>query len=152
MNEELNDLYQDVLLEHCKSSRRRYRPASSCSCVEAYNPLCGDEISFYIHKDHDAVATASYECKGCAISQATASIVAQSMEGRSVSEAREELHAALSWVRGDSELQPKHEDWGALGGVAKFPMRVKCATMPLRAALAALDAPEGVQLELGDEA
>ena len=148
---ELDDLYQEVLLEHAKSVSRRYKPAGPCSCAQGFNPLCGDEVAFYCAREGRLVREASFEGQGCAISQASASMAAQAAQGLSTEEALAELECALAWVKGESSQEPKMEDWAALGGVSKFPMRVKCATMPIRAALESLKSPQGAVVEVGDE-
>lgn len=147
---DMDDLYQEVLLEHAKSKRRKFKPAGSCSCVQGFNPLCGDEVSFYVVLKDGVVSEASFEGQGCAISQASASMAAQQSTGLDVKEARRQLGLALSWVVTGAGDRAALDDWEALGGVSRFPMRVKCATMPIRAALAALGLPAGDTLELGD--
>lgn len=147
---EMDELYQEVLLEHAKSKRHKFKPAGPCSCAQGSNPLCGDEISFYIVAKDGMVGEASFEGEGCAISQASASMAAQQAKGMPVAEARRQLGMALSRVLTGAGPGAELEDWEALGGVSRFPMRVKCATMPLRAALAALDLPAGNTLEVGD--
>lgn len=147
---EFDELYQETLLERAKSARRRGRLAPPCGCAQAYNPLCGDEVAFFARRAGGVVEAMRYEGQGCAISQASASMAAEAAEGRPESEGRAELERALAWIKGGGE-KPEMEDWEALGGVSKFPMRVKCATMPIRAAIASLGAPDGAELEVGDE-
>jgi nitrogen fixation NifU-like protein len=145
---ELDDLYQDVLFEHANSKRRRYRMFGNCSCAEAFNPLCGDTVSFFVERDGDTVSKTSYLADGCAISQASASLCADAIEGEKVEVALEKLTAALSFITGSVAEVPAGGGWAALGGVAKFPMRVKCATMAIRAGLACLASPTGSIKEL----
>lgn len=155
---ELDELYQEVLLDHSKSGARRASKDGKelallrerCSCAEAFNPLCGDEIAFYIRKDGGVVAEAAYAGQGCAISQASASMAAQAIEGLPAEEATGELQTALKMLMGEAGAAPKMDDWQALAGVGKYPMRVKCATMAIRAALAAIELQDGDQIELGD--
>lgn len=144
MTNELDDLYQETLMDHAKSKKNRYKPLGLCSCVSAHNPLCGDEVDFYVVKDgRNFVVEACYEGKGCAISQAATSIAADSMIGLSSAEASDLLAKALAYVTGKGSADGVDGDWGALGGVVKFPMRVKCASMGIRAALGALQAKQG---------
>lgn len=155
---ELDELYQEVLLDHSKSAERRASKdvqelallRARCSCAEAFNPLCGDEIAFYARKAGGIVAEVAYAGQGCAISQASASMAAQAIEGLPAAEASCELQAALRMLTGEAGAPPQMEDWQALAGVGKYPMRVKCATMAIRAALAAIELQDGDQIELGD--
>lgn len=150
MSADLDDLYQEVLLDHAKSAKRRGKPASACSSAEAFNPLCGDEVSFYVGKKNGRVEAVGYQGQGCAISQASASIAAQAIDGLPLAKARRELEAALSYIKTGEGVKPSDSDWEALGGVGRFPMRVKCATMAVRAALEALRNEEGQSVGLED--
>lgn len=155
---ELDELYQEVLLDHSKSVERRAAKSGQelselrarCSCAEAFNPLCGDEIAFYVRKSGGAIAEVAYAGQGCAISQASASMAAQAIDGLPADVAKAELEAALLLAKGDPSGRPRMDDWQALAGVGKYPMRVKCATMAIRAALAAIELQDGAQIELGD--
>lgn len=149
MSSELDDLYQETLMDHAKSKKNRYKPIGVCSCVSAHNPLCGDEVEFYVVKDDEhLVAEASYVGKGCAISQAATSISADSIIGLSTDKAKALLEKALAYVTGKGSVDGIQGDWEALRGVVKFPMRVKCASMGIRAALGALQAKAGEAHEI----
>lgn len=148
---DFDDLYQTTLLERSKSARRRGVLTAPCACAQGYNPLCGDEITFYARREGGIVSALRYEGQGCAISQASASMAAEAAEGLSEADAACELERALAWIKGEDGTRPLLEDWEALGGVVKFPMRVKCATMPVRAALESLKAPDGAQSEVAED-
>jgi nitrogen fixation NifU-like protein len=147
---EIDELYQEVLLEHSKNRRYKYKPVGACACALGFNPLCGDEVSFFTQFQDGVVTCASYEGQGCAISQASASMAAQQALGSEVGDAKRQLRLALAWIISGKEPAPRQEDWLALGGVSKFPMRVKCATMPLRAALASLELGLNETVEIKD--
>ena len=148
---DLDELYQETLLDRSRDCSLRGFPCTPCAKVEAFNPLCGDEVVFCVGKFEGKVSALGYECKGCAISQAAASMAAESIQGKAVGEALEELSSAMTYVTscGKSPI-PSLQDWAALGGVGKFPLRVKCATMAIRAAMAALSSDDGVDVELED--
>lgn len=148
---DFDELYQETLLERSKSARRRGALPAPCGCAQAYNPLCGDEITFYAKREGGIVLALRYEGQGCAISQASASMAAEAAEGRPQADAALELERAIAWIKGEPGAKPELEDWDALGGVSKFPMRVKCATMPVRAALESLRAPDGAPREVEEE-
>jgi len=149
MNSDLDDLYQETLMDHAKNKKYRYKPAVPCSCVSAHNPLCGDQIEFFLVKDvNGCVSEACFDGKGCAISQAATSIAADSIVGLSTDNAKNQLEKALAFVLGRGGVEGLAGDWEALGGVVKFPMRVKCASMGIRAALGSLAINAGESHEL----
>ncbi len=136
---ELRDLYQQVILDHNKSPRnfRVLEPASRK--LDGYNPLCGDKITLYLALDGDVVADAAFVGSGCAISTASASLMTESVRGKSIAEVRqlfERVHALLTDEDAVAEGLGKLE---VFSGVREFPMRVKCASLPWHTLKAALD-------------
>lgn len=139
MFDDLADLYQQVILDHSRSPRNFHRPDRVDRQAEGTNPLCGDQISLYLQMDGDRIKDVGFQGSGCAISKASASIMTESLKGRSL----EEVKTLFSRVH--DMLTTGHQGSGDLGklavftGVHKFPARVKCAMLPWHAALAALE-------------
>jgi nitrogen fixation NifU-like protein len=138
---DLRDLYQDVILEHSKAPRNfRPQPAANHK-AEGYNPLCGDRFTVYLTLDGQKIQDISFEGSGCAISKASASMMTQSVKGKTVAEAEKLFGQFHEMVTGKA-ASGEAEDLGKLAvfsGVSEFPVRVKCATLAwhtLEAALA----------------
>jgi nitrogen fixation protein NifU and related proteins len=139
---DLEDLYQDVILEHSKAPRN-YRRLASANCeAEGFNPLCGDHFTIYLDIEGDSIQDISFEGSGCAISKASASMMTQSLKGKTKLEAEKVFEEFRRLVGGRSPADGREEE--ALGklavfsGVSKFPVRVKCATLAWHAMHAAL--------------
>ena len=151
--DKLDELYMELLIEHATSKLNMGSVFfEGFSKVEAFNPLCGDKVVFRVSKSDSGRATAKYECSGCAISRAAASMSAQAIiDALSVDDAKRALNEALQYTKIGGDNPPAAGDWVALGGVAQYPMRVKCATMSIRAAIAALDLGSGQSMEAEEE-
>jgi nitrogen fixation NifU-like protein len=140
---ELTDLYQEIILDHCKRPRNFGALAGADHVAEGYNPLCGDKVKVYVALDGDRLAGVGFEGSGCAISTASASLMTEALAGKSLPEARllfEEVHDMLTGDPGRAaEATETLGKLAALGGVREYPVRVKCATLAwhtLQAALA----------------
>ena len=127
---ELNDLYQEVILDHNRRPHN-FRVIDAASAKqEGYNPLCGDRLTLYLTLDGDVIKDAAFQGSGCAISKASASLMTDALKGKSVAEARdlfEQFHAMIT-----SEPGTATEDLGKLSvfaGVREFPTRIKCASL-----------------------
>jgi len=134
---DLNELYQEIILDHYRSPRNRRRGAGAI-VVHHDNPLCGDELTVRLELTGEAVASVSWEGHGCSISQASASMMSETVEGLPASEAR----ALIEQLRRMMHGEPPAEDLGdvmALEGVSKFPVRVKCALLAWMALKDALE-------------
>ena len=136
----LQDLYQEVILDHNRRPRNFHALADASHQAEGYNPLCGDRLTLYLRIDNGVIADVAFEGSGCAISKASASMMTDALKGRRVDEARalfERFHRMVT----TSPDEPV-EDLGklsALAGVREFPVRVKCASLAwhtLKAAMA----------------
>jgi nitrogen fixation protein NifU and related proteins len=141
---ELQSLYQEIILEHCKRPRNFGPLAGAARSAEGYNPLCGDKVRVWVELDGDRVERATFEGAGCAISTASASLLTEAVAGRTVAEARElfrHVHAMLTTEGATDEAVLGK--LMALGGVRAYPMRVKCATLAWHTLQAALDAAGG---------
>ena len=135
---ELRDLYQQVILDHNKNPRHHGRPARHNHHAQGHNPLCGDNYTLYARMDGDVVKELTFQGSGCAISKASASILTESLKGKT----RAEVKALFDKVH-DMIMTGKTTDslgkLEALAGVHKFPARIKCAILPWHAVLAAVE-------------
>jgi nitrogen fixation protein NifU and related proteins len=139
---DLQDLYQDVILEHSKAPRNYRKLAAANREAEGFNPLCGDHFTVYLDIEGDAIQDISFQGSGCAISKASASMMTQSLKGKTKLEAERVFEEFRRLVGGQSPVDGNEEDLGKLAvfsGVSKFPVRVKCATLAWHALHAALN-------------
>ena len=133
MDNALRELYQEVILDHSRHPRH-YGPLEGASHkAEGYNPLCGDRVTIYLRLDADGrVADIGFAGKGCAISQASASMMVEMLKGRTAAEADRLMQGFLHLVKGEDAGELSDDDRERLevmGGISAFPMRVKCATL-----------------------
>jgi nitrogen fixation protein NifU and related proteins len=139
---DLRDLYQDVILEHSKTPRNfRELPAANHK-AEGFNPLCGDRFTVYVTLDGGAIRDISFQGSGCAISKASASMMTQSVKGKTIAEAEEIFGRFHEMVTGHEPASGESADLGKLAvfnGVSEFPVRVKCATLAWHTLQAALE-------------
>jgi nitrogen fixation NifU-like protein len=145
---ELNNLYQEVILDHSKNPRNFRKPESFSQSADGYNPLCGDRLSVYLVVKDGVIEDAAFEGSGCAISTASASMMTQTLRGKTVEEGEalfEKFHALLT---GSDEAPPELGKLVIFSGVRNFPVRVKCATLAWHTVKAALESrPEMVTTE-----
>jgi nitrogen fixation NifU-like protein len=138
---DLRDLYQQVILDHYKRPRN-FKKLDCASCqAEGHNPLCGDQITVYLHMDGDVIRDISFEGAGCAISQSAASLMTTVLKGKTKAEAEELFTKFHNMVTGEGNGADPME-LGKLAvfcGVKEFPIRVKCASLPWHTMRAALD-------------
>lgn len=145
----LNDLYQQVILDHNKMPRNFRRIEKANRRADGYNPLCGDRITVYIDLDGDRVADISFEGSGCAISKASASMMTESLKGKTRAEIMALFKRFHALVTGSQDPGTPANGGGGdtadlgklvvFSGVREFPVRVKCATLPWHTLRAALD-------------
>jgi nitrogen fixation NifU-like protein len=139
---DLRELYQDVILEHSKAPRNYRVLAAPDRKAEGFNPLCGDRYIVYVELDGDAIREIAFQGSGCAISKASASLMTQSVKGKTQAEVEELFGQFHKIVTGEAPGNGKEPAMGKLSvfaGVSAYPVRVKCATLAwytLRAALA----------------
>jgi nitrogen fixation NifU-like protein len=126
----LDEIYKEVILDHYKNPRnKREMPDAELTCSKN-NPLCGDEITVYVHADGGKVLDVSFVGQGCSISQSSASMMTESVSGKTVEEVGE-LSTSVRGMRA-GEPEPDEDEFGelvALKGVVKYPIRVKCAVL-----------------------
>ena len=141
----LNELYQQVILDHNKSPRNYRKMEDATRRVEGYNPLCGDHFTVYVKVDGDRIVDVSFEGAGCAISKASASVMSAMVKSRTVAEAEElfgEFHRLVKGeLRGGEEIE-RLGKLAAFAGVSEFPARVKCASLAWHTLHAALRSSE----------
>jgi nitrogen fixation NifU-like protein len=149
MSDDLNDIYQDVILDHNRNPRN-FRPLPEANLqAEGDNPLCGDHFTVFLKLDNDVIRDVSFQGAGCAISKASASLMTEQLKGKTVAEARG-CFAQFQRMLATGDAGEDEEAMGslcALGGVHKFPMRVKCAILSWHAMLAALNGETIVSTE-----
>ncbi len=129
MTPELRALYQEVIIDHGRHPRNFGAPADATHQLEGFNPLCGDKLTLFLKITDNKIDKVMFEGAGCAISMASASLMSQQLQGKSVEEARE-LFALFHAMVVDK--QDPNENLGKLSilqGVKEYPARVKCATL-----------------------
>ncbi|WP_438480085.1 Fe-S cluster assembly sulfur transfer protein SufU [Oleiharenicola lentus] len=134
---DLSDLYQSVILDHNRRPRNRGKLPTANRVAHGNNPSCGDECSVYLRLDGDRVAEISFDGSGCAISQASASLMTTQVKGKSASEI-EALYKNFHHIVTTGEAPEEINDVAAFAGVHDFPARIKCATLGWHATLNAL--------------
>jgi nitrogen fixation protein NifU and related proteins len=137
---DLRDIYQEVILEHAKSPRNFHALEKPTVKAEGYNPLCGDRCTVYVALEGDVIEDIGFQGSGCAISRASASMMTQSLKGKTVNEAENLFHRFVGLATGQGGIgnQAEFGKLAAFGGVAEFPARVKCATLAWHTLQAAL--------------
>jgi nitrogen fixation NifU-like protein len=137
MFDELSDLYQQVILDHCKHPRN-FHELANCTCsAQGHNPLCGDQLKLYLALDGEVIKDAAFVGSGCCISKASASLLTESVKGKATSDVRKMFGQVHEMVTTGNVVG----DVGKLAvfaGVYKFPARVKCAILAWHAVMAAL--------------
>ncbi len=141
MDQELKELYQQVILDHNKSPRNFRKMDNASSKAEGYNPLCGDHIDVYVLVEDGIVKDVSFNGEGCAISKASASVMTSMLKGKTKEEAEKLFSKFHDLVTGKLGDDPEVEDLGKLAvfaGVQEFPIRVKCASLAWHTLMSAL--------------
>jgi nitrogen fixation NifU-like protein len=130
MLDQVEALYREVILDHYKNSSHHGELPKAQIKAEGTNPLCGDEMIFYVQLQGDRIDKVRFQGKGCAISQAAASMLAGELEGKSLGQAQQLIQAMKAMMRGEALPAPVTlGELEALAGVRQFPVRVKCAAL-----------------------
>jgi nitrogen fixation NifU-like protein len=133
MDQSLRELYQEVILDHSRHPRHFGTLEHPTHKAEGYNPLCGDKVSVTLVLNKEGrVADINFTGKGCAISQASASLMTELLAGRTLEEAQKLMAGFLHLVKGEDATGLSADDreyLDAMSGLSEFPMRVKCATL-----------------------
>jgi nitrogen fixation NifU-like protein len=138
MFDDLQELYQQVILDHCKKPRNFHELAQPTATAEGQNPLCGDQLKLFLRTDGEVIREASFVGSGCCISKASASLLTDAIKGKT----KAEVKALFTQVHDMVMTGRSADDVGKLAvfaGVHKYPARVKCAILPWHAALAAVE-------------
>jgi nitrogen fixation NifU-like protein len=137
MTADLEALYRDVILAHHQRPRN-FHPLDGGSKAEGSNPLCGDRLTVYLRVANDTIQEAAFQGFGCAIAIASASLMTESLKGKSLADAQTLFEQFLQMITAPADA-PVDDlgDLSAFAGVRQFPVRVKCATLPWQALRAA---------------
>jgi nitrogen fixation NifU-like protein len=147
---ELNDLYQETILEHNKNPRNFREIEGADKEAVGNNPLCGDALHVFVKMDGDTVSDVAFKGSGCAISKASASMMTQTVKGKTREEAEELFHEFQRMVTGKLDVETDENHLGKLrifAGVLEFPARVKCASLSWHTLEAALKGDGEVSTE-----
>jgi nitrogen fixation NifU-like protein len=137
---ELRDLYQELILEHSKNPRNYRALADASRTAEGFNPLCGDHFTIYLKLEGDRIEDIGFQGSGCAISKSSASVMTQTLKGKTRQQAEElfqRFHELVTGKAHNGQLEQLGK-LAAFSGVAEFPVRVKCATLAWHALHSAL--------------
>jgi nitrogen fixation protein NifU and related proteins len=131
----LQSLYQELILQHYRKPRNRGELENPDAEIAMNNPVCGDEITLRLRVEEGTIAQARFVGHGCSISQASASMMTQQLEGKTLEEARALSARFTQMMHGDPGAATDRAlgDLRALAGVSKFPVRIKCALLPWNA-------------------
>jgi nitrogen fixation NifU-like protein len=138
---DLRELYQELIIDHSKRPRNFRVLEAANRKSEGYNPLCGDKVTVFLELENDRVKNISFQGSGCAISTASASVMTESVKGKTVAEAEALFEVFHNLVTGKPPAAGKAPELGKLAvfsGVSEFPARVKCATLAWHTVHAAL--------------
>jgi len=144
---DLSELYQQVILDHNKSPRNFHRLEGADRTAEGYNPLCGDRVAVYIKLEGDVIKEISFQGSGCAISKASASMMTDSLKGKTTAEAEALFDRVHKMLTAEMDPNANAHDLGklaVLSGVCNFPARVKCASLSWHTLHAALRGEGGL--------
>jgi nitrogen fixation NifU-like protein len=138
---DLRELYQELIIDHSKRPRNFKVLETANRKLEGYNPLCGDKITLFLELEHDRVKNVSFQGSGCAISTASASVMTESVKGKTLAEVEALFEVFHQMVIGKPPAAGNAPELGKLAvfsGVSEFPARVKCATLAWHTLHAAL--------------
>jgi nitrogen fixation protein NifU and related proteins len=140
---ELNELYQEVILDHNRKPRNFHKIEPADRQSEGFNPLCGDQISLFIRLQNDVITDIGFQGSGCAISKASASMMTDSVKGKTIVEAGQLFDSVHRMLTQEGEADSKKlGKLIAFEGVRQFPIRVKCASLAWHTLNAALQAKQ----------
>ncbi len=145
----LRDLYQQVILEHYKKPRHRGRTDPVHRQQRGHNPSCGDtiELTVKLNEAGDRIEDVKFEGSGCAIAMASADLMADALQGRSIDEALTMVQRFQTMMKGEAEFPKEQRKLNVMQGVSQFPVRIKCATLTWHTLKAALESLPGSESE-----
>ncbi|MFI4962260.1 MAG: Fe-S cluster assembly sulfur transfer protein SufU [Legionellales bacterium] len=140
MSMDLRELYQEIIIDHNRFPRNHHAMDDATAQAVGFNPLCGDKLTVYAKLKEGVIVDLSFVGCGCAISQASASLMTEALKGKTVAEAHDLFHRFHKMLTQDDESQLGSMDkLTVLAGVKAFPARVKCATLAWHTMEAALN-------------
>lgn len=128
----LRNLYQEMIIDHGKSPRNFGAMTQATHCQQGHNPLCGDQLTLYVNEQDGVIQALCFEGKGCAISMASASLMTEALEGKTLDEAEKlftDFHQLVTEKDHAATLEETVGKLAAFKNIAEFPARVKCATL-----------------------
>jgi len=144
MSAGLEDLYQEVILDHNRQPRN-FRVLDSARKAEGFNRICGDHLTVYLRVDEGVITDASFQGSGCAISRASASLMTESVKGKTVTDAAALFERFQDMITAPPDSAPAQLGaLVALAGVRQFPIRASCACLPWHTLRAALDSRDEI--------
>lgn len=133
---DMKQIYTQIVMEHARESAHRHDLADATDSERGHNPSCGDDITLHIKREGDRIEALSFTGHGCAISQASTSLLCELVEGKCVDEAKEAIETFLAMIKGEEEdddvLEEQLGDAVALKDISHMPQRVKCAVLAWR--------------------
>jgi nitrogen fixation protein NifU and related proteins len=138
---DLRELYQELIIDHSKRPRNFKVLETADRKLEGYNPLCGDKVTVFLELEHDRVKNVSFQGSGCAISTASASVMTETVKGKTLAETEALFEVFHNLVMGKPPAAGNAPELGKLAvfsGVSEFPARVKCASLAWHTLHAAL--------------
>ncbi|WP_071705020.1 Fe-S cluster assembly sulfur transfer protein SufU [Murdochiella vaginalis] len=133
---DMKQIYTQIVMEHARQSAHRHELADATDSERGHNPSCGDDITLHIKREGDRIEELSFTGHGCAISQASTSLLCELLEGKSVEEAKQAIEAFLAMIKGEEQdddvLEEQLGDAVALKDISHMPQRVKCAVLAWR--------------------
>lgn len=142
MMEGLEDLYQELILDHNKSPRNRGKLTDANCEAAGYNPLCGDRVTVFVTVENGVIKEISFDGAGCAISTASASLMTESLKGKTLEQAKalfQQFHGLVTSETEETSDGPGLGKLAVFSGVCRYPARVKCATLAWHTVNAALE-------------
>ena len=143
MSLDLRELYQEVILDHNKHPRNRGQLENATGRAEGYNPLCGDMVALTLITEDGKIQDIAFDGQGCAISIASASLMTESVKGKTVEEAEAIFRRFQLMVTEADAVTEGLGDLEVFAGVRDYPVRIKCAVLPWHALHAALEGKRG---------
>ncbi len=141
---ELRELYQELIIDHGRKPRNFGELATANHIKQGFNPLCGDKLTLYVHTQDDHIDKVQFTGSGCAISVASASLMTEVLQGKTLAEVHTLFNEFHNVVTGhaDADSLDHVAKLKALAGVSEFPARVKCASLCWHTLIAAIDASD----------
>lgn len=145
----VRDLYQQVILEHYKKPRHKGKTDPAHRSQRGHNPSCGDtiELTVRLNQAGDTIEEVKFEGEGCAIAMASADLMADALRGKPVLEALAMVQLFQNMMKGEDEFPKEQRKLNVMAGVAQFPVRIKCANLTWHTLKAALETPNGANLD-----